>query len=76
MTNDPAPPSDGAGISTLRIYTPYFSYSNLRQYKILRDYEEHTVLTGFAALGGFWTFINGLFAIIFGGSLLFFLFGS
>jgi hypothetical protein len=40
------------------------------------EYREKSVLGGISALGGFWTVLNGLFATIFGTTLLFVLFGE
>ncbi|XP_006457527.1 hypothetical protein AGABI2DRAFT_123388 [Agaricus bisporus var. bisporus H97] len=44
-------------------------------YKVEREQSSNSVLNGFALLGGVWTFISGLFATIFGCSLLLVLFG-
>ncbi|KAH8825537.1 hypothetical protein DL96DRAFT_1711360 [Flagelloscypha sp. PMI_526] len=41
----------------------------------VREYTDRTVLDALAAIGGIWTFGNGLFALVFGGSLLYFLLG-
>ena len=40
------------------------------------EYREKSVLGGISAVGGFWTALNGLFATIFGTTLLFVLFGE
>ncbi|KAF9440404.1 hypothetical protein P691DRAFT_767809 [Macrolepiota fuliginosa MF-IS2] len=40
-----------------------------------QQYYEKTVLTGFALLGGVWTFISGIFAAIFGSTLFLVIFG-
>jgi hypothetical protein len=32
-------------------------------------------MTGIATFGGFWTFLNGVFALFFGANILYFLFG-
>jgi hypothetical protein len=45
------------------------------EWMFLQDTREKTVLGGFAAVGGFWTSVNGIFAFIFGSSLLFVAFG-
>lgn len=45
-------------------------------YQIEQDYSDSSVLSGFALLGGVWTSINGLFAAIFGSTLLLVLFGG
>ncbi|KAJ7105644.1 hypothetical protein C8R44DRAFT_745795 [Mycena epipterygia] len=40
----------------------------------VEDFTDSSVLAGFATLGGFWTFTNGVFAMFFGANLLYFLF--
>lgn len=45
-------------------------------YKVTQDYRENSVLSGLGLLGGFWTFLNGIFAITFGCTLLLVLFGT
>ncbi|KAH8813951.1 hypothetical protein DL96DRAFT_508426 [Flagelloscypha sp. PMI_526] len=64
-------------ISSLRFFTvaPSFEESAKLTLKIMREYNDHSILDIFADLGGIWTFVNGMFALIFGGSLLYFLFG-
>jgi hypothetical protein len=42
----------------------------------LADTQEKTVLGGFASAGGLWTVINGFFALLFGGSFVYNLFGE
>ncbi|KAJ3569527.1 hypothetical protein NP233_g4991 [Leucocoprinus birnbaumii] len=70
---------DGADqdTATFRITLPsYLNTSYLvPDIQIERDYYQDTMLTGFALLGGIWTFVNGLFAAIFGSTLLLVLFG-
>ncbi|KAJ7186990.1 hypothetical protein C8R46DRAFT_282628 [Mycena filopes] len=41
----------------------------------LRDTADSTVLNGIATFGGFWTFLNGAFALFFGANVLYFAFG-
>ncbi|KAH8825536.1 hypothetical protein DL96DRAFT_1817069 [Flagelloscypha sp. PMI_526] len=41
----------------------------------VREYIDKTVLDALASIGGIWTFGNGLFTLVFGGSLLYFLLG-
>ncbi|KAH8833343.1 hypothetical protein DL96DRAFT_721617 [Flagelloscypha sp. PMI_526] len=64
-------------ISSLRFFTliPQYGQSSDLTLQIVREYNNHSVLGVFADLGGIWTFVNGVFALIFGGSLLYFLFG-
>jgi hypothetical protein len=58
--------------ATLRLYLQA-DYSNWR---LSVDYRDKSVLGGLSAVGGFWTVLNGSFAMIFGTSLLFVLFGE
>ncbi|KAJ6505306.1 hypothetical protein C8R45DRAFT_1091045 [Mycena sanguinolenta] len=41
--------------------------------RVVEDFTDASVLAGFASFGGFWTFTNGTFAMLFGANLLFFL---
>ncbi|KAH8825534.1 hypothetical protein DL96DRAFT_117036 [Flagelloscypha sp. PMI_526] len=41
----------------------------------VREYTDRTVIDALASIGGIWTFGNGLFTLVFGGSLLYFLLG-
>ena len=41
----------------------------------VREYTDRTIFDTLAAIGGIWTLGNGLFALVFGGSLLYFLLG-
>ncbi|KAJ7812255.1 hypothetical protein B0H14DRAFT_2857433 [Mycena olivaceomarginata] len=43
--------------------------------RLLQDTVDTTALTGIATFGGFWTFLNGAFALFFGANVLYFLFG-
>jgi hypothetical protein len=42
----------------------------------LADTQVKTVLGGFAGVGGLWTILNGVFAILFGGSFIYNIFGG
>ncbi|PPQ79193.1 hypothetical protein CVT26_000442 [Gymnopilus dilepis] len=53
-------------ISTFRVFLQH-DYSDL---KTLQSYRQQDTLSGFAAVGGLWTFLSGIFAAIFGSSLL------
>lgn len=44
--------------------------------KVEQDDSIHSVISGLALLGGAWTFVNGVFAAIFGSTLLLVLFGE
>lgn len=58
--------------ATLRLYLQ----DDYSDWHVSVEYREKSVLSGLAAVGGFWTVLNGLFATIFGTTLLFVLFGS
>jgi hypothetical protein len=58
--------------ASLRLYLAD-DYSDLHLYV---EYREKSVLSGLSAVGGFWTVLNGLFATVFGTTLMFVLFGE
>ncbi|KAJ7883259.1 hypothetical protein B0H13DRAFT_2046999 [Mycena leptocephala] len=41
--------------------------------ELVQEYTDASVLDGLATFGGFWTFVNGVFAMVFGANLLYFL---
>ncbi|KAJ7678605.1 hypothetical protein B0H17DRAFT_1206669 [Mycena rosella] len=43
--------------------------------KFLQQYTEASAVTGLATIGGFWTFVNGAFALFFGANVMYFLLG-
>ncbi|KAJ7873840.1 hypothetical protein B0H14DRAFT_2569525 [Mycena olivaceomarginata] len=53
--------------ATLVLYQPY-SYAT----KLLRDSSDVSPLSGLATFGGFWTFVDGAFALFFGANVLYF----
>jgi hypothetical protein len=59
------------------ISTLHLSPSNFLDYgwTIVQDYRQYSVWNGFSSIGGLWTFLNGIFAIVFGSSMLVVLFG-
>jgi len=63
---------NSAEISTIRL-TVQNDYSD---WKILQDYREKSILNGFASVGGLGTFLGGLFAIVYGSSIVRILFGG
>ena len=73
LTTDPSLliPRD-ANTATLRLYTQ-IDYSDWR---FLVEYREKSVLAGISSVGGFWTVVNGMYAVIFGMSLSYLLFGG
>ncbi|KAF5315033.1 hypothetical protein D9619_007477 [Psilocybe cf. subviscida] len=59
-------------VSTLRL----FWQDNWSETRIIQDYRESSVIAGFANVGGLWTTLSGIFAIIFGASMLQILYGN
>ncbi|KAJ6473445.1 hypothetical protein DFH09DRAFT_1343615 [Mycena vulgaris] len=43
--------------------------------KLVQDTMDASPLSGISALGGFWSFVNGAFALIFGANVIYFAFG-
>ncbi|KAJ6543076.1 hypothetical protein B0H19DRAFT_1268245 [Mycena capillaripes] len=43
--------------------------------RIFEDTLDSTALSGIATFGGFWTFLNGAFALCFGANVIYFMFG-
>ncbi|KAJ6543166.1 hypothetical protein B0H19DRAFT_1239252 [Mycena capillaripes] len=43
--------------------------------RLLQETLDSTALTGIATFGGFWTFLDGAFALFFGANVLYFMFG-
>ncbi|KAJ7881510.1 hypothetical protein B0H14DRAFT_3857722 [Mycena olivaceomarginata] len=43
--------------------------------KFLQDTADASYLSGIATFGGFWTFVNGTFALFFGANVIYFMFG-
>jgi hypothetical protein len=44
--------------------------------KLLEDTTDASPLSGISTLGGFWSFVNGAFALIFGANVIYFAFGE
>ncbi|EDR05148.1 uncharacterized protein LACBIDRAFT_303536 [Laccaria bicolor S238N-H82] len=59
-------------ISTFRVFMSY----DFSETRMLQDYRSRSVLQGFAQVGGLWTFLTGVFAAIFGSTILQIVFGS
>jgi hypothetical protein len=59
-------------VSTFRVIMQY-GHSESRK---LQDYRSRSVLQGFSQVGGLWTFLTGVFATIFGSTIIRILFGS
>ncbi|KAJ7743005.1 hypothetical protein DFH07DRAFT_979737 [Mycena maculata] len=66
-------PSQGMtpGVSKLTLIL----YGGQAVTKILQDTVADSALSGIATVGGFWTFVNGAFAVIFGANIVYFAFG-
>ncbi|KAJ7636620.1 hypothetical protein FB45DRAFT_1024725 [Roridomyces roridus] len=43
--------------------------------QVLQDTISNTAFSGIATVGGFWTFVNGAFALLFGANVIYFAFG-
>ncbi|KIY65469.1 hypothetical protein CYLTODRAFT_492302 [Cylindrobasidium torrendii FP15055 ss-10] len=73
LVSDPDPliPT-GQDISTLRL----FMQTDPSEWNAAVQERSKSVWSGISAIGGFWTFVDGIFAFIFGTSLLFVFFGS
>jgi len=75
---DPNPPISGEIFSSLRILIPGNDlFSTVHGSKgLVKDVEQSTIIGGTSILGGLWTFMTGIFSLIFGSSLLLVLFGK
>ena len=62
----------GRDVSTFRVIMQY----DLSESRMLHDYRRRSVLQGFSQVGGLWTFLTGVFAAIFGSTIIRILFGS
>lgn len=61
----------GRDVSTFRVIMQY----DLSESRMLQDYRSRSVLQGFSQVGGLWTFLTGVFAAIFGSTIVRILFG-
>ncbi|KAJ6514154.1 hypothetical protein DFH09DRAFT_1099710 [Mycena vulgaris] len=66
-----SPDTVGSNISRLTI----INYSSSHT-KFLEETVDASALSGIATFGGFWTFVNGSFALLFGANVLYFAFGK
>lgn len=69
---DPLRPANDNDIGTLRVAFDL----DLSDHILVEEYLENSVLSGFASIGGLWAFITGVFAAIFGTSIMKVLFGT
>ncbi|KAJ7197923.1 hypothetical protein GGX14DRAFT_402240 [Mycena pura] len=71
LQQDPNPPNT-TDTAILRLVQRTDTYPFIPN-RVVEDFTDASVLAGFATLGGFWTFMDGSFAILFGANLLYFL---
>ena len=72
---DPDPPILGENVSSLRIFIPSDTAGLPGTNEVVKDVKQFSVLGGTSILGGVWTFMTGIFSLIFGSSLLLVIFG-
>ncbi|PPQ65421.1 hypothetical protein CVT24_011502 [Panaeolus cyanescens] len=63
---DPPAFNTSANFATFRLFVSH----DTGEVRIVQDSREESVLGGFSALGGLWTFLGGIFAMFFGTSLM------
>ncbi|KAJ7222470.1 hypothetical protein GGX14DRAFT_663886, partial [Mycena pura] len=63
-------PLTGSGIATLTLLKPFAEATDYQQ-----DTTDVSLLSGISNLGGFWTFVNGAFTLLFGANVIYFGFG-
>jgi len=73
---DPDPPISGESFSSLRIFIPGESSQISGSNELVKEVKPSSILTGISTFGGIWTFITGIFSLVFGSSLLLVLFGK
>ncbi|KJA20356.1 hypothetical protein HYPSUDRAFT_1092600 [Hypholoma sublateritium FD-334 SS-4] len=69
---DPTATFIGGNLSSLNV----FVQDNYGELNFIQDYREHSVIDGLASVGGLWTAFGGIFAILFGASMLHTFYGS
>jgi hypothetical protein len=67
---DPLAPVE-SNTATLRLVRPSQEPTTL-----LQEYQDTSVLAGISDVGGVWTFVNGVFILLFGANVAYFLFGA
>ena len=65
--NDKTEGSDIASLTLFQVGGPT---------RILQEVADASILSGISSLGGFWTFVNGGFALLFGANIIYFAFGE
>ena len=68
----PDPSSTFSPNTSSVVFTGHLDSSNI---VVLEDYRQHTFFSGLASVGGIFTIVDGVFAIIFGMGLMAILFG-
>ena len=59
-------------VASIRIIPPF----DRSEWRIIRDLRNKSVLSGFSSVGGLWTALAGVFAVLFGSSILRVIFGA
>ncbi|KAF9522983.1 hypothetical protein CPB83DRAFT_69023 [Crepidotus variabilis] len=73
---DPRPLKSNPSQNSPEIGTLRIAFQNdFSDWKIIEDYRDKSVLSGFASIGGLWAFIAGVFTAMYGTSILKTLFG-
>ena len=75
MFPDPDPPITGENVSSIRIFIARVGYG-LVMNELEKEVRQSTLLDGTSLLGGVWTFMTGIFSLIFGSSLFLVVFGK
>lgn len=65
--NNPNSTSILSDTSLIRIYLPF---SAISEYQFTQDYTDSSVLNGFSATGGLWTFLGSIIALLFGRTIM------
>ncbi len=63
--------TQASNIATIRI----ISQTDTSEWRIIQDYRDKSALSGFASVGGLWSFLGDIFALFFGISILQIVFG-
>jgi len=75
---DPDPPITGENVSSIRIFIPAvgsrFVIPGMNELE--KEVRQSTIVDRTSLLGGVWTFMTGIFSLIFGSSLLLVAFGK
>ncbi|KAJ7453786.1 hypothetical protein FB451DRAFT_1519184 [Mycena latifolia] len=71
LQTDPSNDTSGSNIAILTLLQP-----NVQSSSLIQDTVDDTPLSGVATFGGFWTFLNGTFALVFGANVVYFAFGK